>query len=78
MAKLEPTKNSFVFTQDTYVLISYSRFMISPDGERWASIQDFKAQKELFGPSEGKSALLIGFGITKDDGASITLDVVSK
>ena len=78
MAKLEPAKNSIVFTQDTYVLISYSRFMISPDGERWASIQDFKAQKELFGPSEGKSSLSVGFGINKEDGASITLDVASR
>jgi len=75
MAKIAPVKNSIIFTQDTYLMISKSGLMISPDGERWALIQDLKTQKELFGAGKSKGYLSIGFGITKEDGAAITLDV---
>jgi hypothetical protein len=76
MAELEPAKNSMVFTQDTYLLISKSRFMVSPDGERWAQLHDLKTIKELYG-FNSKGHLMVGFGITKEDGAQVTLDVAA-
>ncbi len=78
MAELEPAKNSLVFTQDTYLLISLSksRFMVSPDGERWAQLQDFKVQRELYG-FNNKGHFLVGFGITKEAGAQVTLEVAA-
>jgi hypothetical protein len=75
MAKVEPGKNSVVFTQDTYLLISKSGLMIGPDGERWALIQDLKTQKELFGIGKEKGHFMIGFGITKEEGPLVTVDV---
>ena len=63
-------------TQDTYLLISKSRFMVSPDGERWAQLHDLKTIKELYG-FNSKGHLMVGFGITKEDGAQVTLDVAA-
>jgi len=73
MASLAPSKNNLVFTRDTYLLFSNSRFMISPDAERWAPIGDFAAQKDLYGYKGGH--LLIGFGVTKEAGPIISLDM---
>lgn len=78
MAMLEPGKNSIVFNQDTYLLLSKSGLMIGPDGERWALIQDLKTQKELFGIGKEKGHLSVGFGITKEDGPVVTVDVGVK
>ncbi len=75
MARLEPAKNSLVFTRDTYLLISKSRVMISPDGERCARIGDFAALRKLYDAHHKE--LSIGFGVNKQDGAIISLGVAS-
>jgi len=76
LVKVENGKNSLVFMQHTYLLISRSGFMVSPDGERWAAIQDLKALKKLYGFKGG--SLSIGFGVSKEEGASATLNVGTK
>jgi hypothetical protein len=76
MARLQAGNNSLIFTQDTYLLISLSRMKISPDGQKWADLSDLKAQKKLFGFSNGSFA--IGFSGTKEKGTEISIELVSK
>jgi hypothetical protein len=76
MATLQPGKNSLLFTRDTYLLISRSAMRISPDGQRWADISDFKSQKALFGFSKG--GVSVGFHATKEEGTEISVDIMTK
>lgn len=76
MATLQPGKNNLVFTRDTYLLISRSAIRISPDGQRWADINDVKSQKVLFGFNKG--GLSVGFHATAEEGAEISVDIVTK
>jgi hypothetical protein len=76
MATLKPGKNDLVFTRDTYLLISRSKLELSLDGQRWVDINDLKSQKALLGFE--KSALSIGFGGSKEEGAQISIDIIAK
>jgi hypothetical protein len=72
MANLVPGENQLLFTRDAYLYISPTKFRISPDGQRWADIQDIKAQRKLFGFKKGD--LSIGFRVTREDGPQIPVD----
>ena len=76
MARLQPGKNSLVFSRDTYLLISRSILRISPDGQRWADVGDLKSQKKLFGFNQGD--LSVGFHASKEEGTQISIDVMTK
>ncbi len=76
MATLQPGTNSLIFTRDTYLLISRSAMRISPDGQRWANINDFKSQKTLFGFNKGD--LSVGFYATEEKGTEISVDIITK
>lgn len=71
---VEPGQNKLRFTRETYLFISTRGFMLSPDGEQWARVQDFKALKELFGATLGSMG--IGMGVTKEGGTKATLLLV--
>ena len=73
---LEPGKNFMVFNRDVYLFISMKKTMISPDGERWAVVGDWKTIKSLFGVGQGD--LTIGFGISKDDGTFVNINLKTK
>jgi hypothetical protein len=76
MAELVPGQNEIVFTRDTYLLIAPTRFCISPDGQRWVAINDFQAQKELFGFEQG--TLSMGFQGKKGEAPHIAIDFTAK
>jgi hypothetical protein len=72
VAGLVSGENQLVFTHDAYLYISSVKLRISPDGQRWADIQDLRAQKKLFGFKKGDFS--IGFRVTKEDGPQIPVD----
>ena len=76
MANLEALEDSLVFTRDTYVLLSTSRMMISPDGEHWAPMGDFAAQNELY--DTRRKELHVGFGVNEEEGFVISMEAVSQ
>jgi hypothetical protein len=69
-AKVAPGENSVEFLQDIYIYVSKKNMMISPDGVRFTPIHKGKAVKKLFGKKQGTFSL--GFGITKEEGATIS------
>jgi len=71
---VEPGQNKLRFIRETYLFISTRGFMLSPDGEQWARVQDFKALKELFGATLGSMG--IGMGVTRDGDTKATLLLV--
>lgn len=76
MATLQSAGNTLAFTRDTYLLVSTGSMRISPDGQRWADIDDFAAQKELFGFKSGQVAF--GFSASQTAAPKFTLDVQTK
>ncbi len=76
MARLQSEKTNLVFTSDTYFLVSQGSMRISPDGQRWADIDDIRAQRELFGFKSGQ----VGFGFSASEtaGAKFSLDIQTK
>lgn len=62
--------------RDLYLFISAKGLMLSPDGERFAPAQNERALKKLFGLNGGQFAL--GFGVTRDEGAKVTLLIESR
>ncbi len=76
MATLQTSGNALVFTEETYFLVSQSSLRISRDGQRWADIDDIRAQRELFGFHSGQVAF--GFSASAEAGAKFSLDVKTK
>lgn len=76
IAKLNPGKNTLMFTQDTYLLVSSTKMRISTDGESWADIHDFQALKSLLGYKNG--TLSVGLGANKEEGTQISIDISAK
>jgi hypothetical protein len=61
---LEPGENRLRVNQDVWLYISTRSFELSPDGVRWAKIQDVRALKKLFGLAS-RGAFSFGFGFDK-------------
>jgi len=74
---IKPVKNNIVFTQDTYLLISKFEMKISPDGQKWANIQDVNTIKMLYGINK-QGQLSVGYGLKKDEGAFFSLDIKTE
>ena len=71
------TGESFVeFVSDVYLYMSDKKFMVSPDGQRWAEMGDWKAIKRVFGFKQGH--LAIGLGVIKDRGAFMSVVVKTE
>ena len=75
MANLLSGENQLLFIRDAYLYISPAKFRVSPDGQRWAEIQDIKAQRKLFGLKKG--ALSVGFGAAKGEAPQISVDITA-
>ncbi len=71
IATLQPGVNTLRFERDVYLFLSRNGVLLSPDGQRWARVEDMKAIKELFGLSRG--TLQIGLGVSKEDGAVLSI-----
>lgn len=74
-ATLEPGDNRVRVERDVWLLISPRQMAMSPDGERWARVQDLRAVQQLFG-SRGRGAFQIGIGMNQD-GPRVTVSVTS-
>ncbi|MBW2260853.1 MAG: hypothetical protein JRG91_02685 [Deltaproteobacteria bacterium] len=70
-ATVESGENTLRFDLDVYAYMGGGRFMISPDGERWAEMGDWKALKELFNFDKGLFS--VGFGVSEAEGAFMSL-----
>lgn len=68
-ATFEPGDNHLRFDREVYFHVRGRSMALSPDGERWADVTDWKAMKRLFGAGQGYFSL--GAGITREDGAVI-------
>jgi hypothetical protein len=54
MGTVENGDCRFAFKRDSYVFISQRECLLSPDGQRWASIQSHKSLAKLFGTKHGE------------------------
>jgi hypothetical protein len=54
MGTLEKGDCRLAFKRDTYLLLSQRGCLLSPDGQRWASIQNPKSVTRLFGAKHGE------------------------
>ena len=70
-ATVVPGKNRLRFILDVYMYMGGGQFLISPDGERWAEMGDWKALKELFNFDKGLFS--VGFGVSGAEGAFMSL-----
>ena len=77
LAVLEPGDNELRFERDLMLYISRDGLRVSPDGERWALIQDVKAVKSLFGLKQ-RGSMGFGFGISKETGTAFHLSVTQE
>ncbi len=76
MATVGAGQNILVFTSDTYLLISHAGLRISPDGQRWANIEDLSGQRKLFGFSSGTMSM--GLSASESGPAQATIDIGVK
>ncbi len=76
MATLRTQEVELVFDVDTYLMLQQGRLRTSPDGQRWADIQDFKAQRTLFGFTT--SSLSLGLAASHENGVKATVDLTTK
>jgi hypothetical protein len=75
-AKLQPGDNKLLFTRDVYLFISKDGVMLSPDGISFAPLQKVKGLKKLFGADRG--FFRVGFKVSKDEGAAISMTASMK
>ena len=68
---LQPGDDYLVFSQDTYMYFGPNGMLLSPDGKRWAKVQDSDALGKLFGLKTG--TFQIGFGAAKDQPAAFNI-----
>lgn len=70
------TEGTVTAERDLYLLISGKGLLLSPDGRRFAPVQNQRSMKKLFGLDGGQFAL--GFGVTREEGAKVTVRVEAR
>ena len=70
-ATMESGDSHLRFEQDIYLYIRGRSVALSPDGERWARLSDWRAVKRLFGA--GRGTFTFGAGMTKEEGMFINV-----
>ena len=73
---IERSENTLTFNRDMYLLMSKTKWQVSPDGQRWASLGSMRSLKKLFGFSKGQ--LSVSVQGTKDAGTFISVDLKAK
>ena len=71
VAHLAGADGRLTLDRDVWVYIARRRALISPDGQRWARLGDWKTVRRLFGLRGG--SFLVGLGVTAARGAELTL-----
>ncbi len=72
-ATLRAGDNRLRFDRDVWLYVSRRRALISPDGERWVRLGDWRTMKRVFGIRRG--SVRVGFGVKKGQGPVISLGV---
>ncbi len=75
-AKVIAGRTRMQFTLDVYLYMGRGKFLISPDGERWAEMGDWKALKKLFNFDKGLFS--VGFGVSAADGTFMSLAIKTE
>jgi hypothetical protein len=75
-AKVIAGRTRMKFTLDVYLYMGEGKFLISPDGERWAAMGDWKALKRLFNFDKGLFS--VGFGVSAVDGTFMSLAIKTE
>ncbi len=73
---LKVDRAELVFSRAVHVLIKDGALMVSPDGVRWAEIQDRRSMGVLFGIKQGKVEM--GLTVSQKDGAVAVVDIEAK
>jgi hypothetical protein len=76
MGTLEKSEYTFVFKQDMYFLLSQKKFHLSPDGQRWASIDSPHSLAKLFGVKHGEFSL--SFSSATNERPFMSVDLKAK
>lgn len=66
----------FVFKRDTYLFLSQKKFLLSPDGQRWASITSPKSLAKLFDTKH--AGFQFGISSTTNGEPFINLEITAK
>ncbi len=69
-----PGQNAVRFDRDVFVHYGAGKMHVSPDGQTWASMGDFKAIAKLFGLGHGGS-FQVGVGLSTPDGPVVSVKV---
>lgn len=76
MGGMETNDCKFVFKQDTYMFLSQKGCLLSPDGQRWASITTPRSLAKLFGTKHGE--VRFGFSSATNDEPFMSLELRAK
>jgi len=71
--EIDPGENTVVFTRETWIHISRSGVMVSPDGSNWAAVHDTDALKKLYGAEQG--SLRIGLHASEESGPKVDIEM---
>jgi len=63
------------FDKDLYLYLSATEILVSPDGSRWAAMDDRKAVNALFGIKGGQ--FRVGLSASKADGTAVQVKVLA-
>lgn len=76
IGKIEKSMNTLLFSRDVYLSMSRTGFEVSPDGQQWASVDDLKSMRKLFGYTKGEVA--VSLSATETEGTSISVAISAK
>ncbi len=72
-----PGQNVMRFDRDVFLHIGSGKIHVSPDGQTWAEIGDFKGMARLFGLGHG-GFFQVGVGVSAPEGPVISLKMGGK
>lgn len=75
-AELEAGRNALRLRSDLWVHLGPDGAFLSPDGRRWAPLDDTDALHDLFGFASG--SLTVGLGVNAEAGAALTLGLEAR
>ncbi len=76
MGGMEKGTGSVVFRRDTYLFLSQKKCLLSPDGQRWASVTTPKSLAKLFGTKHGE--VWFGFSSATNEEPFMDLKIRAK
>lgn len=72
-ATLRAGDNRLRFDRDVWIYLARRKALVSPDGQRWVRLGDWRAMKRVFGIRRG--SVQVGFGVKRGQGPFVNLAV---